>query len=773
MSIKHKFNSGIPDGLDPALVKPSDWNNDHFVDFDGLSKSASGVLVQALPGVDYLTPTGSGATLTGITAAQVGLGNVTNESKATMFTSPAFTGTPTAPTAAANTNTTQIASCEFVIGQASNASPAIPQDAAVVGTSKMFARGDHGHPSNFTSSSSDLKMDGTAAVGVSTKYVRADHVHPTDTSRAPLASPTFTGTVTSPQFASTIATGTAPFTVASTTLVSNLNAQYIGGTPLSGLEPAITTLPVAKGGTGATTFTANYLLKGNGTNAVTASGVYEDASGNVGIGVIPDVGYPARLWLFNTSDCKLRIVKAGVVATTVSAVDTAMAFGCDIAAGDTERMRLTSTGNVLIGTTTDDGVNKLQVNGSAKFASNIFFNSTSGALRFGTDAGVEKASFRLAGNDLKAERGDGAEYARFVYATGNLLIGATSDDGTSKLRVLGSGLFERSDSNSVTGGQLRLRNLNGETRMSLFVNQTDNTVGFVAGGSIVNPAFAWRQNDGTVEHMRLTSAGNLLIGTTSDDGVNKLQVNGSIKAIGSLYSNGGGGVASNSCTGYQALLNNTTGVGNTANGYAALCNNTTGSNNTANGSAALYNNTGTNNTANGYAALYYNTTGTNNTADGYQALYNNTTGSGNICIGSLNSAGSYAPVYNCTTENDRVVIGSTSVTNAYVNVAWTIVSDRRDKTNIVDIPVGLDFISQLTPVRYERKLDRESIEGDGITRYGFIAQDVLAIEGDAPVIVDSENAEHLRINETSIIAVLVKAVQELKAEFEEYKVLHP
>lgn len=31
-----------------------------------------------------------------VTAAQVGLGNVTNESKATMFTSPAFTGTPTA-----------------------------------------------------------------------------------------------------------------------------------------------------------------------------------------------------------------------------------------------------------------------------------------------------------------------------------------------------------------------------------------------------------------------------------------------------------------------------------------------------------------------------------------------------------------------------------------------------------------------------------------------------------------------------------------------------
>lgn len=50
----------------------------------------------------------------GVTKAQVGLGNVTNESKSTMFTSPAFTGTPTAPTASAGTNTTQVATTAFV-----------------------------------------------------------------------------------------------------------------------------------------------------------------------------------------------------------------------------------------------------------------------------------------------------------------------------------------------------------------------------------------------------------------------------------------------------------------------------------------------------------------------------------------------------------------------------------------------------------------------------------------------------------------------------------
>lgn len=38
----------------------------------------------------YLTTTGNGGSLTGLTASQVGLGNVTNESKTTMFASPVF-----------------------------------------------------------------------------------------------------------------------------------------------------------------------------------------------------------------------------------------------------------------------------------------------------------------------------------------------------------------------------------------------------------------------------------------------------------------------------------------------------------------------------------------------------------------------------------------------------------------------------------------------------------------------------------------------------------
>ena len=60
-----------------------------------------------------------------VTATQVGLGNVTDESKATMFTDAALTGTPTAPTAAAFTSTTQIATTAFVQSEINTATLAL------------------------------------------------------------------------------------------------------------------------------------------------------------------------------------------------------------------------------------------------------------------------------------------------------------------------------------------------------------------------------------------------------------------------------------------------------------------------------------------------------------------------------------------------------------------------------------------------------------------------------------------------------------------------
>ena len=217
--------------------------------------------------------------------------------------------------------------------------------------------------------------------------------------------------------------------------------------------------------------------------------------------------------------------------------------------------------------------------------------------------------------------------------------------------------------------------------------------------------------------------------------------------------------------GYEALHENTTGGANVAVGYRAMYDNTTGTDNVSVGVNSLRLNTeGANNTAVGRDALYSNTTGGNNTASGYQALYNNTTGSGNFGAAFRNSSGTYAPVFNPTTESNRVVMGHTGVTNAYVQVAWTVVSDARDKTEIEALEKGLDFVEQLNPVAYKFRKDRDTEETTGKKRYGFLAQEVLAVEGDDNVIVDTEDLDKLKMTNEELIPVLVKAVQELKAE---------
>jgi hypothetical protein len=63
--------------------------------------------------------------------------------------SPTFTGTPAAPTPAANDNTTKIATTAFVAGQAGAANPLMDGTVAV-GTSLLYARQDHIHPSDTT-----------------------------------------------------------------------------------------------------------------------------------------------------------------------------------------------------------------------------------------------------------------------------------------------------------------------------------------------------------------------------------------------------------------------------------------------------------------------------------------------------------------------------------------------------------------------------------------------------------------------------------------------
>lgn len=85
-----------------------------------------------------------------------------------------LTGAPTCPTPPVGNSSARLANTQFVTDTITAIGAAIPSDATPL-------------------------MDGVAAAGTHNFVSRDDHVHPVDTSRAPIASPSFTGTVTAPQ----------------------------------------------------------------------------------------------------------------------------------------------------------------------------------------------------------------------------------------------------------------------------------------------------------------------------------------------------------------------------------------------------------------------------------------------------------------------------------------------------------------------------------------------------------------------------------------------
>ena len=108
----------------------------------------------------------------------------------------------------------------------------------------------------------------------------------------------------------------------------------------------------------------------------------------------------------------------------------------------------------------------------------------------------------------------------------------------------------------------------------------------------------------------------------------------------------------------------------------------------------------------------------------------------------------------------------------------TTVSDYRIKQNIETINTSaLSLVSQLRPVTYNFK-DIGIFKDDGILREGFIAHEIQAVipsavsgQKDA---VDSEgNIQPQSLQFAPIIAILTKAIQELKTEFDAYVASHP
>jgi len=265
-----------------------------------------------------------------------------------------------------------------------------------------------------------------------------------------------------------------------------------------------------------------------------------------------------------------------------------------------------------------------------------------------------------------------------------------------------------------------------------------------------------------------------------------------------------------------------TGSNNTVIGNSAATSLTSGYQNVIIGvSASNTTTTGFNNVFIGRYAAQANTEGVANTAIGEQSLATNTTGNYNTAVG--NGAGSFGTTYSNTTclgyssaitGSNQLQLGNSSTTS-YAYGAVQNRSDERDKTDVRDTELGLNFIKALRPVDYkwdmredyrpakpelpenptdEQKLVYQqnmdkwvedcklaNIKANGSktrNRYhhGLIAQEVKAVI-EATGVDFGGFQDHsinggddvLSIGYMELVAPLIKAVQELSAEIEQLK----
>ena len=110
------------------------------------------------------------------------------------------------------------------------------------------------------------------------------------------------------------------------------------------------------------------------------------------------------------------------------------------------------------------------------------------------------------------------------------------------------------------------------------------------------------------------------------------------------------------------------------------------------------------------------------------------------------------------TLNGVDAIFSGDITAATVNGISTTPSDKRLKTDIKPLSIGIEAIMKLNPVSYKKKISISSTDYS-IKENGFIAQELQKI---IPIVVKVGTDENklLSVNYISIIPVLTKAMQE-------------
>jgi len=337
-----------------------------------------------------------------------------------------------------------------------------------------------------------------------------------------------------------------------------------------------------------------------------------------------------------------------------------------------------------------------------------------------------------------------------VFGNGGIVLGSQTN---GKSLVINSS----SDGNN---GLLQFIDQAGNNALQLFaLTPAGGGIGFYGYGA---RDFSVYTN--ATQRLIVKSAGNVLISTTTDNGVDKLQVNGSAIAttlkvntsgqtvsISSYYNGGtgghiwigGGGLSSNStaaentaiglnamlnntsgyynaAVGSNALVSNTTGFLNMAFGAYALRQNTTGNRNMAIGQSALENSNSSDNSAVGSQALIALTSGGRNVAIGSNALFYATTGSSNLALGA--EAGKFiSGGSNNVTSGTSIYIGDDTRASANGNTNEIVIGHNAIGQGSNTVTLGNSSITQT--------LLRGTVTGGSFVKSGGTSSQILAADG--------------------------------------------
>jgi len=211
-----------------------------------------------------------------------------------------------------------------------------------------------------------------------------------------------------------------------------------------------------------------------------------------------------------------------------------------------EKMRITDGGNVGIGTSSP--AYNLDTTGNIR-ATGYVYADDSLVTNTIVSAGSQDLSIIKSGAYSTTFSTNGSERAR-ITSGGNLLIGTTTD-GSKRLDVVGAGpsttfrLSNSTSDNTIKYGAILGRHYSNseEDVAGMLITSSSNATrqsviigGGISGVNSANIVAFYTGADYTTlvgtERMRVTNSGNILIGTTSDDGSSKLQVAGDVRFYG-------------------------------------------------------------------------------------------------------------------------------------------------------------------------------------------------------------------------------------------------